>query len=93
MAPDDVTGFYVKRTAWSTYLDFQGTEFLPRLMLKEACTMELLARHPHPNIVGYPGCRVKRGRLTGLVLETFAFPHDLGFVKIRPDLFRGGLDK
>jgi serine/threonine protein kinase len=93
VAPDDVAGFYVKRTAWSTYLDFRGTEFLPKLMLKETRTMELLTRHPHPNIVRYYGARVKRGRITGLVLETFPFPHDLGFVKTRPDLFKGSLDK
>lgn len=93
VAPDDTTGFYIKRTAWSTYLDFRGTEFLPKLMLKEARAMEFLTKHPHPNIVGYFGCRVKRGRITGLVLETFAFPHDLGFVKIRPDLFKEAIDK
>jgi hypothetical protein len=93
VAPDDVTGFYVKRTAWPTYLDFRDTDFLPRLMLKEARTMELLRQHPHPNIVGYYGCRVKRGRIAGLVLETFTFPHDLGFVKIRPDLFKGVINK
>jgi serine/threonine protein kinase len=93
VAPDDTAGFHVKRTAWPTYLDFRGTEFLPKLMLKEARTMDLLAKHPHPNMVGYFGCRVKRGHNTGLVLETFAFPHDLGFVKIRPDLFKEVIDK
>jgi hypothetical protein len=93
VASDDVAGFHVKRTAWPTYLDFRGTEFLPKLMLKEARTMDFLKQHPHPNIVRYYGCRLKRGRIAGLVLETFAFPHDLGFVKIRPDLFKGILNK
>lgn len=93
VAPDDVTGRYVKRTAWATYLDFRGTEFLPKLMLQEARTMEFLAQHPHSNIVGYYGCRVKRGRITGLVLETFPFAHDLGFAENRPDMFKGVFDK
>jgi len=93
VASDDVTGFYVKRTAWPTYLDFQETDFLPRLMLREARTMELLTKHPHPNIVRYFGCRVKRGRITGLVLESFPFPHDLGFVKTGPDLYKFAIDK
>lgn len=48
VASDDVAGFHVKQTAWPTYLDFRGTEFLPKLMIKEARTMELLKQHPHP---------------------------------------------
>lgn len=34
-----------------------------------------------------------RGRITGLVLETFTFTHDIGFAKIRPDLYKGIFDK
>jgi hypothetical protein len=93
VASDDIVGRYVKRTAWATYLDFRGLDFLPRLMFQEAQTMEFLAQHPHPHIVGYYGCRVKRGRITGLVLEIFAFTHDLAFAKIRPDLYKGIFDK
>lgn len=92
-APDDCSGRYVKRTAWPSYLDFKGTTFLPRLMLQEAQTMELLAQHPHPNIITYFGCRVKRGRITGLVLETFPFAYDLAFAAERPDLFKGLVQK
>lgn len=92
-APDDCTGRYVKRTAWPSYLDFMGSAFLPKLMLQEAQTMEFLAQHPHPNIVGYYGCRVKRGRITGLTLETFSFPYDLAFATTRPDLYRGLINK
>jgi hypothetical protein len=92
-APDDVSNYYVKRTAWPTYLDFQGTDFLPKLMLQEAQTMEFLAQHRHPHIVDYYGCRVKRGRITGLVLEDVTFQHDLDFAVTRPDLFKYILDK
>jgi len=91
--PDDATGYCIKRTAWPTYLDFRGHDLLPRLMLQEARTMETLSHHPHPHIIRYYGCRVKRHRITGLVLETFAFTRHLGFAKIRPDLFKGILDK
>lgn len=92
-APDDCSGRYVKRTAWPSYLDFKGTTFIPRLMLQEAQTMELLAQQPHPNIVGYYGCRVKRGRIAGLVLETFSFSYDIAFAAQRSDLFKGLVDK
>ncbi len=31
--------------------------------------MEIISQHPHPNIIQYYGCRVNRGRITGLVLD------------------------
>lgn len=31
--------------------------------------MEMLRNQPHPNIVGYHGCHVRRGYITGLVLD------------------------
>ncbi|KAL7935800.1 kinase-like domain-containing protein [Trichoderma chlorosporum] len=93
VAPDDCSGRHVKRTAWATYPDLKGTALLPKLMLQEAETMEFLAQHPHPNIVGYHGCRVKRGRIAGLVLETFPLNHDLAMATQRPESFRGLLDK
>ncbi|KKP03944.1 hypothetical protein THAR02_03926 [Trichoderma harzianum] len=36
---------------------------------------------------------VKRDRITGLVLETFPFKHDVGFAAQRPELFKGLVDK
>ncbi|KAI9746994.1 MAG: hypothetical protein M4579_007544, partial [Chaenotheca gracillima] len=48
---------------------FLGTNLLQKLVLQEANTLELLARHPHPNIVGYHGCVIKRGRIVGFVLD------------------------
>ena len=38
--------------------------------------MEVPMDHPHPDIVGYPGCHVRRGVMTGLVLDRHR--HDLG---------------
>ncbi|KAK4120840.1 hypothetical protein N657DRAFT_673947 [Parathielavia appendiculata] len=46
---------------------------------------------PIPTLSRYHGCRVKRGRIRGLVLETFAFQYDIGLVKIRPDLFKANI--
>jgi serine/threonine protein kinase len=51
------------------HLDFLGTGLLPKLMLHEAETMELLLRNPHPHIVRYHGCLIKRGRIVSLVLD------------------------
>ncbi|KAF1987733.1 kinase-like protein [Aulographum hederae CBS 113979] len=48
---------------------FLGTGELATLTLQEAETLELLKRSPHPNIVGYHGCVIKRGRIVGLVLD------------------------
>ena len=31
--------------------------------------MEQISKSPHPKIVGYYGCRVKRGRITAIFLE------------------------
>ncbi|RYP59818.1 hypothetical protein DL769_008376 [Monosporascus sp. CRB-8-3] len=41
----------------------------------EARVMELISEHPHPHIIGYYGYRVRRGRITGLVLDRH--PSDL----------------
>lgn len=48
---------------------FIGTKELPKLLLQEAETLELIAHHPHPNIVRYYGCLVRRGLIVGLGLE------------------------
>jgi serine/threonine protein kinase len=38
-------------------------------MLQEALLMEKLSKMPHPYIVRYHGCKVHRGRITGIALE------------------------
>jgi serine/threonine protein kinase len=48
---------------------FIGTGLLPKLMLQEVETLELLLRTPHPNIIRYHGCLTKRGRIVGLVFD------------------------
>lgn len=44
-------------------------QFLAEIFYEEAQLLEFLARHPHPNLVRYLGCTVKRSRITGIALE------------------------
>jgi serine/threonine protein kinase len=48
---------------------FIGTGLLPRLLLQEARILEHLLDKPHPNIICYRGCLIKRGRIVGIVLD------------------------
>lgn len=63
---------YIKRPNLPLYDIFQEHDVLdliPKDFLEEARTMEMLSQHLHPNIIRYHGCRVRRGRITGLVLD------------------------
>ena len=63
---------YIKRPNLPLYDIFQEhnvLDLIPKGFLEEAKTMEMLSQHPHPNIIRYHGCRVRRGRITGLVLD------------------------
>jgi serine/threonine protein kinase len=62
---------YIKRPNITRY-DPEGADMppsIPRVLLDEIQIMELLSKHPHTNIVRYHGCRVRRGRVTSLVLD------------------------
>ena len=50
---------------------FLGTKLLQKLILQEAKTLELLVRNLHPNIVGYHGSLIKRGRIVGFALDQY----------------------
>jgi hypothetical protein len=50
---------------------FIGIGLLPKLVLEEAMTLELLLRNPHANIVRYHGCMIKRGRIVGFILDRY----------------------
>lgn len=71
VASDDIhKQQYIKRPDMSVYELFDDDDdFLARLLLTEAAIMEQIGRQPHPNIVRYYGARVRRGRITRLVLE------------------------
>lgn len=68
--PPDNT--YIKRPNLFLYDIFQEHKVLhniPKGLLEEAKAMEIISRYPHPNVIYYHGCRVRRGRITGLVLD------------------------
>lgn len=63
---------YIKRPNLSLYDIFREhnvLDLIPKGLLEEAKVMEMLSQHLHPNIIRYHGCRVRRGRITGLVLD------------------------
>lgn len=75
VAPDglDLTrDFYVKRPRLFRYEEYKEqdcVDVIPALLLEEASTLEMLSRNPHPGVVRYHGCLVRRGFITGLVLD------------------------
>lgn len=71
VASDDTHARYIKRPNLATYELFNDDDFLAQLLLSEATIMEQLNQNPHPNIVRYHGVRVRRGRVTGFVLDKY----------------------
>lgn len=69
---DDITA-YVKRLGLMVYESMKGTDFIPKELLNEMLIMERLSAAPHPSIVGYYGCRTRRGRITAIVLERLEY--------------------
>ena len=67
--PDHI---HLKRPCFSYYDEYkeQGmTIRIPNLLLEEIHVLEALSEEPHPGIVKYYGCRVRRGWITGIALE------------------------
>jgi serine/threonine protein kinase len=94
-APDDGVGkgLYIKRpniTRYDPDIVDDAPPSIPRVLLDEIRIMEFLTQHPHPNIVRYHGCRVRRGRVTGLILDRHGIVLDA--LENDKDL-RGSLDK
>jgi hypothetical protein len=72
-APYELTSnLYLKRPRLFQYEEYKAedcVDIIPALLLEEAHTLEAISKHPHPGIVGYHGCRVRRCFVTGLVLD------------------------
>lgn len=72
-APDELPpNAFVKRPRLALYdifLKHKVVHLIPQGLMEEAEAMELLIGHPHPNIIGYHGCHVRRGYITGLLLD------------------------
>ncbi|KAF4983607.1 hypothetical protein FZEAL_1016 [Fusarium zealandicum] len=67
--PPDV---FVKRprlALYDVFLEHKVVHLLPKGLAEEAEAMEVLQCRPHPSIVGYHGCLVRRGYIAGLVLD------------------------
>lgn len=70
-----------------------------RGFLNEVLTMEKLSKRPHPYIVRYLGCRIRRGRITAIVLEalqwtigTYAQDQPSRFAQLDKEAFLAGLE-
>ncbi|KAM0460818.1 hypothetical protein ACHAO4_001611 [Trichoderma viride] len=78
-APQELPpGICIKRPQIAMYDVFSKHKVVHILrngLADEVEFMEMLRNQPHPNIVGYHGCHVRRGYITGLVLGRH--PHDL----------------
>lgn len=60
---------YVKRPKLSLLDDDDAPGLSAWMLLEEVKVLQFLQLHPHPNIVQYLGCTVRRGFITGIVLE------------------------
>jgi serine/threonine protein kinase len=71
IAPEELNDScaYIKRPGLNCYEDVKGTNFITKALLDETLIMEQISKSPHPNIIKYHGCRVRRGRITAIVLE------------------------
>ncbi|KAF4466855.1 serine threonine kinase [Fusarium albosuccineum] len=81
VAPDDIgenNDVFIKRPPLDLYekCKNEGTlPVLPAAVLEEAHALHIISKYPHPGLVKFHGCRVIRGRITGMVLEKL--PGDL----------------
>ncbi|PSK53985.1 hypothetical protein B9Z65_7791 [Elsinoe australis] len=54
----------------------RGTTRIANMFLDLVYAHEQMASHPHPNIVKYHGCIIKRGRIIGIVLDRHSISLD-----------------
>ncbi|KAJ3481340.1 hypothetical protein NLG97_g7844 [Lecanicillium saksenae] len=71
VAPDDINKAvaYMKMPCIKCYEDWAGSSTGAEVQLAETMAMERISSSPHPNIVKYLGCRVRRGRITAFFIE------------------------
>lgn len=65
---DDSSAF-IKRPGLNDYEIMKGSNYIPRALLDETLIMEQISKSTHPKIIRYHGCRVRRGRITAILLE------------------------
>lgn len=69
---------FIKRPSIESFHELKemgGVDEIPRMLLQEAHALQAIQitgqGAPHPNIVPFYGCRVRSGRITGLVLHAY----------------------
>ncbi|KAG8630493.1 hypothetical protein KVT40_002112 [Elsinoe batatas] len=62
---------YIKRPKMTWYDDLAGSGVIAQLLMDEIKVTELISKHPHPNLIKYHGCLVRRGYIVGIVLDEF----------------------
>ncbi|KAF2219958.1 kinase-like domain-containing protein [Elsinoe ampelina] len=62
---------YVKRPKMTWYDDLAGSGVIAQLLMDEIKVTEVISKHPHPNLIGYHGCLLRRGFIAGLVLDKY----------------------
>lgn len=62
---------YVKRPKFMSYYWASGTKELRRRFTEVACTLDIMRRNPHPNVVSLEGYDVRGGRISGLVVKRY----------------------
>ncbi|KGQ10117.1 Serine/threonine-protein kinase/endoribonuclease IRE2 [Beauveria bassiana D1-5] len=99
IAPDDLddVSAFIKRPGINCYEEMKGSDFIPKGVLEETLIMEQISKTPHPYIIGYLGCRVRRGRITALVLERLdktlqQHVHEPSFAKLDGEKFAEALE-
>ena len=99
IAPDglDDTSAFIKRPGLNSYESMKGSDWVPKGLLEETLIMEQISKTPHPNMVGYFGCRVRRGRITSLFLELLdqtlmQYMHEPGFADLDKTKFVDALE-
>ncbi|KAK4216795.1 kinase-like protein [Rhypophila decipiens] len=63
---------YIKRPSivlYDVFREHDVLDLIPKDLLEEAKVMEMLSQHPHPHVIRYHGCHVRRHRIVGLVLD------------------------
>ncbi|POR37654.1 Uncharacterized protein TPAR_02142 [Tolypocladium paradoxum] len=71
IAPDNLDSalLFIKRPGLNCYETMKGSSYVPKALLDETLIMEQVSQRQHPNIIRYHGCRVRRSRITAIVLE------------------------
>jgi len=74
-AAADLKGIFIKRPPikeYDSYKEADCIDIIPATMLEEAAALQHILQHEqHPNVVQFHGCRVRQGRITGLMLTRY----------------------